>query len=406
MPKVFLIMLDGVSADTLRAHRGRLPFLSRLAAGGLGVERLRSLVPGISLPGRTSIITGRSAAESGVYGNNVWHGTRFSYADPDDVRVPTLPQLAVAAGLDVACIGFGMVRPEDATVFKRPWWADDFVQRARDDVAEPAEGAWRRAADHVDATGRLAAAAAAAAYPADYPARFPDRRIYGLAGDLHVANWAGLLAAADPAPDFVLTELLMTDSVQHSHGFDTEAALWALGYLDALVGVVLRRLGERAAEYDFVVLSDHGHWHVHKALRPAAILPGMHADCEGALLHVKVDSPAAEARATAALAEHGVVPYDASYLPEDHRAFLRSYIAPDGYSFEAGPSELPVTEPKNISSHGLRPGHPADDRFMFMSGPNVPAGSIAVADADQVAPTVARLLGIGTDAFPGRSLLR
>lgn len=143
MPKAFLIMLDGVSADTLRAHRGRLPFLSRLAAGGLGVERLRSLVPGISLPGRTSIITGRSAAESGVYGNNVWHGTRFSYADPDDVRVPTLPQLAVAAGLDVACIGFGMVRPEDATVFKRPWWADDFVQRARDDVAEPAAAARR-----------------------------------------------------------------------------------------------------------------------------------------------------------------------------------------------------------------------------------------------------------------------
>lgn len=405
MPKVFLIMLDGVGADTFRTYRSRLPFLSHLAAGGYGVERLRSLVPGISLPGRTSILTGRSAADAGVYGNNVWHDTLFSYADPDDVRVPTLPRLALAAGLDVACIGFGMVRPEDATVFKRPWWADDFVQRARDDVGEPAQRAWRRAADHVDPTGRLIAAAADAGYPTDYPERFPDRRIYGLAGDMRVANWAGLLAAADPAPDLMLTELLMTDSVQHSHGFDTEAALWALGYLDALVGVLLNRLGRRAAEYNFVVLSDHGHWHVQKSLRPAAILPGMQSDCEGALLHVKVDSAADEERATAALAEFGVVPYDASYLPEDHRVFLRSYLAPDGYSFEAGPSEQPVTDPKNISSHGLRPGHPADDRFMFMSGPDVPTGSVAVADADQVAPTVAKLLGIGTEPFPGRSLL-
>lgn len=405
MPKVFLIMLDGVSADTFRSHHSRLPFLSRLAAGGFSVERLRSLVPGISLPGRTSILTGRGAAEAGVYGNNVWHDTRFSYADPDDVRVPTLPRLALAAGLDVACVGFGMVRPEDATVFKRPWWADNFVQRARDDVGEPAQGAWRRAADHVDPTGRLIAAATAAGYPADYPERFPDRRIYAFSGDMHVANWVGLLAAADPAPDFVLTEFLVTDSVQHSHGFDTEASLWALGYLDALVGVTLGRLGERAAEYNFVILSDHGHWHVQKALRPEAILPGMQADCQGAMLHVKVDSAADEARATAALAEHGVVPYDPSYLPEDHRAFLRSYLAPDGFSFESGPSELPVTEPKNISSHGLRPGHPADDRFMFMSGPDVPTGTVAIADADQVAPTVAQLLGIATGVFPGRSLL-
>lgn len=405
MPKVFLLMLDGVSADTFRTHLGRLPFLSRLASVGLRVERLRSLVPGISLPGRTSILTGRTAAEAGVYGNNVWHDTAFGYADPDDVRVPTLARLALDAGLDVVSVGFGMVRPEDATVFKRPWWADDFVQRARDEAPEPSQRGWRRAADHVDATGRLAAAAAAADYPTDYPARFPDRRIYGLAGDMHVANLAGLLAAADPAPDFVLAELLMTDSVQHSHGFDTEAALWALGYLDSLVGVTLARMGERAGEYNFVVLSDHGHWHVKEALRPAAILPGMQVDCEGALLHVRVDSAADEARATEALAEYGVVPYDSSYLPEDHRVFLRSYLAPVGFSFEAGASDLPVTEPKNISSHGLRPGHPADDRFMFVSGPDVVGGTVAMAEANQVAPTVARLLGIGGESFPGESLL-
>lgn len=398
-------MLDGVSADTFRNHAGRLPFLSTLMEGGLLVERLSSPVPGISLPGRTSILTGRETSEAGVYGNNIWHGSEFSYATPDDVRVPTLPQLALQAGLDVASIGFGMVRPEDATVFRRPWWADDFVQRARDAEPTPAEGAWLRAAKHVDETGRLAAAASAADFPADYPARFPDRRLYGLTGDLHVANWAGLLAAADPLPDFMLTELLMTDSIQHRYGFDSEEALWALSYLDSLVGVILQRLGDRAGLYNFVVLSDHGHWHVKQALRPAAILPGMQADPQGALLHVKVDSREDEARATSRLAEFGAVPFDLSYLPEDHREFLRPYLAPADCVFEGGEAAAPVTAPANLSSHGLRPGHPADDRFMFAVGPDVPAGVIAAAAAEQVAPTVARLLGLELGAFRGESLI-
>lgn len=405
MPRVFLLMLDGVSADTFREQQGRLPFLSALMEGALRVERLSSPVPGISLPGRTSILTGHGTAEAGVYGNNIWHGSRFSYATPDDVRMPTLPQLALRAGLDVASIGFGMVRPEDATVFRRPWWADAFIQRARDAEPTPAEGAWRRAAEHIDPTGRLAKAAAAAGFPADYPARFPDRRIYGLNGDLYVANWAGLLAGTDPAPDFMLSELLMTDSIQHRYGFDSEEALWALSYLDSLVGVILKRLGDRAADYNFVVLSDHGHWHVKKSLRPAAILPGMQADPQGALLHVKVNSPEEEAYATARLAEFGAVPFDPSYLPEDHREFIRPYLAPDDHAFEGGPADEPVTAPSNISSHGLCPGHPADDRFMFLKGPDVPAGTIATATAEQVAPTVARLLGLPISGFPGEPLL-
>lgn len=404
VPKVLLVMIDGVSADSFRRHLGRMPNLARLARGGVTVERLASLVPGISLPGRASILTGRSAAEIGVYGNKVWDGVGFSYATPDDVRVPTLARRALDAGLDVASVGFGMVRPEDATVFRRPWWVDDFVQRGRDAEPTPSQGAWLRVANHVDATGRLAEAAAAVGYPADFPARFPDRLVYGLTGDMHVANWAGLLGGSERAPDLLLTELLMTDSVQHRFGFESEAALWSLGYADNLVGVILRRLGARAEEYTFVVLSDHGHFTVDRVIRPEVVLPGHVTDCEGGHLHVVVEDDADAAAVAERLAPFGAVPYDNSYLPPDHRRRVRAFLAPDGVGFEPGLADAPVTAPNNVSSHGLRPGHPGDDRFLLVSGPGVAPRRIHRAEAGQVAPTVARLLGLAGDDYPQRAL--
>lgn len=399
---VFLIMLDGVSADTFRQHAGRMPNLQKLAAHGLSIDRLTSLVPGISLPGRTSILTGRSAAEAGVYGNRIFDSGSFRYASPDDVLVPTIARHALDAGKSVASIGFGMVRPEDATLFRRPWWVDDFVQRERDDVPEPSGEGWYRVHRHRDA--RLAGIVEAAGYPADYPARFSDRRMYGLLGDMHVANWAGLIGAAE-RPDLLLCELLMTDSVQHREGYGSEQALWSVSYADALIGIILERLGDAAADYNFVVLSDHGHWHVESALRPAWILPGFVTDCEGALLHVAVDGMEAEVVATAALARYGVKPFPNDYLPEKHRRRVRSFLAPDGMSFEPGPASGAVTEPDAVSSHGLRPGHPADDRFLVLSGPAVGPGLLERATAGQVAPTVAALLGLPAGPYPETSLL-
>ena len=56
--KLLLIMIDGVSADYFEAHPNRLPNLSSLAEDGYRVRRMRSAVPGTSMPGRASILTG------------------------------------------------------------------------------------------------------------------------------------------------------------------------------------------------------------------------------------------------------------------------------------------------------------------------------------------------------------
>ncbi|MBC7871159.1 MAG: hypothetical protein H7Y09_10010, partial [Chitinophagaceae bacterium] len=57
-------------------------------------------------------------------------------------------------------------------------------------------------------------------------------------------------------------------------------------------------------------------------------------------------------------------------------------------------------KPVNISSHGLKPGDPGDDRMCIFVGPDVPHTTIYEANAVQVAPTFAKLLGLGLDNFP------
>lgn len=198
----------------------------------------------------------------------------------------------------------------------------------------------------------------------------------------------------------------MTDSIQHRSGFESEAALWSMGYADSLVGVILHHL-RHVQDVTFLILSDHGHFTVTQSLRPQLILPGLRTDSEGTMLHVHVESDADEARAADALAKFGVVPWNADHIPADQRDHIRVFLAPDGTSFEQGyPDDTePAGPPHNISSHGHRPGHPGDDRFMLLSGAGIARGTIEGAAANQVAPTIASLLGLDTDVYEGEPLL-
>ncbi|MEX2540806.1 MAG: alkaline phosphatase family protein [Trueperaceae bacterium] len=218
MSPLILVMIDGVAADYLQRHRPNLPNLSALAEEGLLVERLASDVPATSLPGRTSILTGAPASEHGIYGNTIWDGELFRYANPDDVRTPTLPRRAMDAGLDVAAIGFGMVRPEDATVFRGAWWVNEMLQRAHDEEPIRADEGWLRTSRYQDASGRLAALAEtglAGEVPDAYAA---DRLHYLLSeptGDRSMLRWSAGLATSDTPPDLLITEILAPDTVQH-----------------------------------------------------------------------------------------------------------------------------------------------------------------------------------------------
>lgn len=413
MPGLILIMIDGVSADTFERRRGRLPHLAALADAGTVIERLSAEVPGTSLPGRASILTGAPARDNGIYGNRVFDAERaaFRYASPYDVRLPTLLRMAREAGRRSASIGMGMVRPEDADLFARPWWVGAFVQRARDARPEPLANGWERVAGHVDAAGSLNAAARRVGVPDD----FDDLDVHdeqtaamvGFLGDRRVAEWVGAVATSDDAPDLIVSEFLMTDTVQHRSGYDSPLAQWTTSVADGLVGDIVARLRASGREdaYDVMVLSDHGHGPVERAIRPDVLLPDDTFVSEGGLLHVLTPDPATRRRVTDVLAGFDVSAYPNDYLPDELRSVLSAFLAPDGVSFEhdGPPPAEPIVAPTAVSSHGKRPGHPDDDRFLVAAGPSIANGIVSKADARDVAATVAHLLDLDRGAFTGES---
>ncbi len=402
MTTTILVMIDGLSADDLRDHPHDLPTLHAVAADGLRVDRLASSVPATSLPGRTGIVTGVPPAVHGVYGNVIHDGERFRYANPDDVRVPTLARRARDAGLDVAVAGYGMIRPDDATTFVGPWWAKEMLQRARDAEPVPADAGWLRTMEAwADArTARLAASGVHVTTPDAYGGDRLHYLMAGLEGDRRLLRLAAALATDPTPPDLILTEILIPDSVQHVAGPRTPASVWSLAHADALVATLLQdlaRAGRRDA-VNLVLLSDHGHGAVQRALYPERLLPDVDAAPEGGALFVAVEEGPTRADVEARLAAHDIVPLEPSPIPLGDRARIAAYAAPAGAVFERAPDGTPADATSGIpgyrSAHGLRPGTPSDDRFLVAAGPDVPTGRIATAEAEAVEATLATWLGL------------
>ncbi len=413
MPPLIVIMLDGIAADAVARHPTRLPHLRSLATRGLQVDRVAADLPATSLPGRTSILTGVGAETHGIYGNVIWDGERFRYANPDDVRAPTLPQRALAAGLDVAVLGYGMVRPEDATTFHHAWWANEMLQRARDLEPIAADEGWLRTSRHRDGSGRLATLAACG-LPDGVPDAYAGDRMHYLmsevTGDQTMLQWTAALAAGDEPPDLIVTEVLTPDSVQHVAGTEHPFALWSLAYADALVGEVLRALeaAGRLASTPVVVTSDHGHGPVAGALYLDALLPGATAASEGGVAYVAVDGEREARRIAERLREHGVERLPGDHLPSERRDEVAAFTVPGrAVGFEAsapadrsgalsGPSRY-------LSGHGFAPDTPSDERFLIAAGGGIETRRLPRAASADVGATLCTLLGVDI-LGDGRSL--
>ena len=110
---VVMISVDGMKPEyVLEAEkRGlRIPFLRRLALQGTHAEGVIGVWPTVTYPSHTTLVTGVSPAEHGIFANlefdpeHHFAESWFWYAA--QIRVPTLWQVAHQAGLVTASIGW------------------------------------------------------------------------------------------------------------------------------------------------------------------------------------------------------------------------------------------------------------------------------------------------------------
>ena len=410
-PRVIIISIDGFAAFYWRDPAVRAPVLRGLAEGGVLAAGMECVFPSTTWPTHVSLVTGVSPCAHGVVANHILNRATLAQEDltgdpiydaPDLLRAQTVYDRAHGAGLRTAAIDWPATRNATTLDFNLPFFKDQRVFET-----QTARAVW----EELRALG----------YPlhrqgewAQLPKRlFKDEMVGSVAA--HVAR--------RHEPDLLLVHFLCVDSLQHLYGPRSPEAYWAIEYVDGLIGRFLDSLPKAGMDQTGVfVVSDHGFLPSTREIRPNVRLRRLGAAREarfimnhgaGALYRLGGDEPALEQLAREIEKMEGVsgmwsaADYPALGLPApaDHAQVADvMFEAAPGYSFgDAAEGEDEHGAPKYLGTHGQRPTYADNAAFFLASGAGIARGrEIAQIRSRDVAPTVARILGLTMGAVEGR----
>ena len=414
---VVVISLDGFPASALDDPQQPLPTLRQLAAHGASAGAMRPVNPTVTWPNHTSLVTGVHPARHGVLYNGSlvrepgvpprvepWRDKALM------VRAPTIYDLAHARGLTTAQVDW--VAIHNATTIT---WA--FAERPDAAAAVPRE---------LVAGGVLS--------QADLDA-FPTRHI--VFRD-HVWTAAAAHIIRRHRPNLLLFHVLNLDSTHHRYGPRTHAAATTMAHLDAQVKTILDAIeaaGLTARTAVFVV-SDHGFKAVKRQIRLNAafaeagllqlqdgkvVSAQVYAVPEGgsAIVYVTVPDPEGDllGRARRAIAavegvDRVIEPDGFAALglpqPADDDQMGSLFVIPkEGYAFNAAATAPVVIDAAegSLGAHGYVSSDSELGAIFIASGAGIKAGvKVNAIENVDVAPTMARLLGLQLDGADGRVL--
>jgi predicted AlkP superfamily pyrophosphatase or phosphodiesterase len=415
---VVVITIDGLPAYLLDDPRASLPVIRGLrASGASAVGGMRVSNPAVTWPNHTTLMTGVHPDRHGVLFNGLpeRRGPRMPVHVPPGkdqrelVRVPLLFDVLKEAGLSSAAINWPCTRGSTSL-------DDNFP-----DVPDQLRYTTPRLKEELAKAGLLD--------------RFEDG-----GGPVRDEVWteAACRAIRVRRPRLLALHLLNLDSTHHAQGPRTPSGYTAAALADAMVGRVLEALndaGIRDRTAVFVV-ADHGFAAVKKTLRPNVLLrrEGLlavegkriasaraHVIPEGGIGMVYLTDPDTadrdreavrrhfrEAEGIAAVVEPEDFPRYHLPRPGDHPGMADLILAAkDGYAITgvATGEEFAVPNAATTGAHGYLSTEPKMNAVFVAAGAGIRAGARteAVENID-VAPTVARLLGVKLDGAQGRAL--
>jgi len=411
---VVLISIDGLKPEYVLdadEHKLKLPSLRRFLKEGAYASGVRGVVPTVTYPSHTTLVTGVSPAKHGIHANTTFDPFRKNqggwYWYAEDIQVPTLWDAAAAAHLSTANVHWPVTVAAHIDANLPQYWRagtpDDrkllriLATPSLLDALEKELGIY---ADGIDES---------------------------ITGDENRAKFAARLIELKHA-DFTMVYLTALDHEQHgSEPFSRESGE-TLERIDAALGRILetvqRVYGGGAA---VCVVSDHGFVRAEKAMhlgvafRKAGLIEvdekgnitGWRAavwSAGGSAAIVLKDPKDAATRARTAdlLAKLASDPANgiARVVEADelHRrgGFPEAQwlVAPKpGYVAGENMSGEMVTASTVKGMHGYWPDLAEMNASLFVMGPGVKAGkSLGVIDMRAIAPTLAHFLGVGLSA--------
>ena len=422
---VVLISVDGLAASYLDDPRADLPTLRMLAKQGAAAKGMVTAFPSVTWPAHVTLVTGTSPRKHGVIGNGVLDrrtGKLLTYlGDPvltkdEAIRVPTLYDVAHAAGMKTASViwpcsngakTLDWVIPDSNKAelhakYTTPGFAQELAA-AGIDIAPLGKWGW-------------------------------DKKYSTPRDELYSQVARHLLAKHRPG--LLLLHYITPDGVEHAYGPHTPEAYQAVAESDRRVKEVWDVLQKPpfAGKAALFVVSDHGFAPYEKIVQPNVVLKQLGL--------VETDEKGKATKRRAWCVSQGGAAF--VYLLDDEKGLLptvrealakvegvRSVLEPaafvklglptpdenpemaqlvlttgPGYSFgDAATGEAVVKAGGLKGTHGHLPQPSFMHATFIAAGAGIkPSVQLRTMQSVDIAPTIARLLGLQLPTAEGRVL--
>jgi predicted AlkP superfamily pyrophosphatase or phosphodiesterase len=410
-PRVIMISIDGLMPASYTDPASPAPVLRSLAQNGAWAEGVVGVLPTVTFPSHTTLITGVEPAVHGIVDNRILdpenrsEGAWYYYAR--DIKVPTLPMAARSRGLRAAAVTWPATVGLDIDYLVPEYLRYEHPEGL---TMLRALSSPRTLLDAFEASRQKALG---------WPQTDRDRT------DLTTF----ILKTFDP--HVTLLHLIELDDAQHTYGPGTPEAKKTLAMIDGLVGEIVAQVqaSGRADRTTIAIVSDHGFLPLTTMLQPNAAFKrdGLltvnasgritswqaYFHSSGGSGYVYVKDPSLTGRVQkildamkqdrgtgirslwtrADLASRGAHP-DAAF----------GLDVVDGFYTGAGHDVL-VKASTSKGGHGFDPDRTPLHASLILNGPHVRMrGSLGVVRMTQIAPTLASILGVGLSPAAGRPL--
>jgi predicted AlkP superfamily pyrophosphatase or phosphodiesterase len=409
LARVVVVTIDGIRpSDCLR-----YPTLKRLSQEGAfapAPDGALSVLPSVTYPAHTSIATGDYPDRHGITTNHApdpspndknQNGWRW-YAQ--DIRVPTLWDVALTAGLRTALVTWPVTVGARAHLRLPEYWRANTPEDAKLLRALATPGAWDLIVEE---------------HPS-FVARYTPPRVKD---DATID--AALTALQHVAPELMFLHIWETDDAMHAFGPNSAQARVAIANADMQLGRLLDAL-EDAPEWPrtvVVVASDHGFVAIEKAivLDMHLIAAGLHERLwysrSGGFAYLYLHDPSDQDAVEQARAFFERIASD----PEQGIAHVltraeidRRHGDPDavlgleatpGFAFAKRRTAENVVVPAGEGgTHGYFPERPEMRAALLFYGPRIRPQQLHGARLIDIAPTIAPWLGLEMGDVDGKPL--
>jgi predicted AlkP superfamily pyrophosphatase or phosphodiesterase len=420
-PLLVMISVDGMRPDYITgadAHGAKVPNLRRFLKEGTYAEGVVGIVPTVTYPSHTTLVTGVWPAKHGIFANTTFDPLQQNqtgwYWYTEDIRVPTLWDAAAAAGRTTASLQWPVTVGAHITWNIPEFWRASTPDDAKLLRAVSTRGLLLEARTEL---GEYRGGIDTSAEADESRGRFTE--------------WI----LEKKHPGLLTLHLSSLDHIEHETGPFSPESITVLESIDATIGKI-RATAERLApgRAYVAVVSDHGFVRTESQLnlfplfRDAKLITvnekGRITDWQaipwptGGSAAIMLKDPSDATTLSEVRELLGKVASDPANgidrILEAEDLHKRGGYPPasffvglkPGWRTGSTPDGPVLSKIKVGGTHGALPDLPDLRAAFFLVGPGVPAGrSLGVIDMRDVAPTLAHEVGLSLPSADGKILL-